>query len=176
MEKFLNIPVYVLVASGQTDSDGTATDQLLDSTATFVTDGVQPGDLVHQSTDNTYFTVKTVDSQTALTLEPAGGIDTTKDYFIHSGSVTSSQLVSAIDITLVEQRSPSLIWIRYDGPAASDLITITHYAVGLGDESPRDAIQDLVVQANQTHWKQIVTEAGDALAVAGCKVIGIGIS
>ena len=35
MEKFLDIPVYVLVTNGTTDADGTASDELEDSSATF---------------------------------------------------------------------------------------------------------------------------------------------
>ena len=179
MEKFLNIPVYVLLASGATTTDGSAgpggPDKLIDAAATFTLDGINPGDIIHQSTDNTYFTVVAVDNDTTLSVSPPG-IDTAKDYFIHSATETAGQLVSATNVVLVEQRSVSQIWIRYDGPAASDLITLTHEPVGLGNESPRNAIQDLITAANQTHWKQVVTQAGTALEVAGTKVIGISIS
>jgi hypothetical protein len=179
MEKFLNIPVYTLTTSGTTTADGTAgpagPDKLVDGGATFTTDGTKVGDIIHTTSPSLYFTVLAIDSDTVLSVE-APGVDTGVDYFIHSATETSDQIVSATDVLLVEQRAVDQIWIRYDSPAASDLISITHQAVGLGDETPRDAIQEMVVQANQTHWKDVLFQSAEDLAQAGVKVIGISIS
>jgi|2_EtaG_2_1085320.scaffolds.fasta_scaffold29800_3 hypothetical protein len=179
MEKFLNIPVYVLLASGTTTTDGSAgpggPDKLIDAGATFTLDGINPGDIIHQSTDDTFFTVVAVDNDTTLSVSPPG-IDTAKDYYIHSATETADQLVSAVNVIMVEQRLEYIVYIHYDGPGAADLITLTHEPVPVGDESPRNAIQDLITAANQTHWKDVVTQAGTALEVAGTKVIGISIS
>jgi len=54
------------VSSGTTS--GVTTNQLIDSTATFVTDGVAVGDQVQNTTDSTYAIVTLVNSQTVLTL------------------------------------------------------------------------------------------------------------
>ena len=101
MEKFLNIPVYVLLASGVTTTDGSAgpggPDKLIDAAATFTLDGINPGDIIHQSTDDTYFTVVAVDNDTTLSVSTPG-IDTAKDYFIHSATETADQLVSAVNV------------------------------------------------------------------------------
>ena len=152
MEKFLKIPVYGLITSGATTSDGTAgpagPNKLVDSGATFTTDGTQVGDIIHTTSPSLYFTVLAIDSDTVLSVE-APGVDTTTDYFIHSATDTADQLVSATNVVLVEQRAVDTIWIRYDGPAASDLLILTHEPVAVGDEAPRDAVQALIVEANQ---------------------------
>lgn len=51
------------------DCTSISTDKLIDGAATFVTNGVNIGDLVHNITDSTYATVLTVDSETQLTLD-----------------------------------------------------------------------------------------------------------
>ena len=114
MEKFLNIPVFKLLASGTTDDDGTPTD-LIDSTADFVAAGVQVGDIVHNSTDNTYHTV-TIVTATDLGVT-GGGLETGKAYFIHSATISNNQLVSASEVLLVEQASTSTVTITYDSPS-----------------------------------------------------------
>jgi hypothetical protein len=58
-----------LVSSG-TITSGTAT-QLIDETATFITDGVAVDDAVLNDTNIDHSVVKTIDSETQLTLEPS---------------------------------------------------------------------------------------------------------
>lgn len=47
---------------------GTAADKLVDSSRTFVTDGVRAGDWVHNLTDNTHAMITEVDSQIQLSI------------------------------------------------------------------------------------------------------------
>lgn len=56
----------ITAITGTTDS--TATDQLVNSTASFVTDGIEAGDTVINTTDYTTTTVVSIDSETQLTL------------------------------------------------------------------------------------------------------------
>jgi hypothetical protein len=151
MDKFLNIPEQDLVASGTTTA-GT-TDKLTDSSATFVTDGVAIGDIVHNSTDDTYTTVSAIDSETVLTV--ATTVPDAKAYFIHSATASKSQLVSCVGIGLIEQASTSTITIAYDDAAAVDVITITHVPVASGSEAMRDALQNDVISALQTAWTSV---------------------
>lgn len=155
MDKFLNIPEQSLVASGTTDGDGTATHKLIDSGATFEDDGVAIGDIVHNETDNTYTTVVAVDSQTQLEVENGDGLDTAKDYFVHSATVSKSQLVSCVDVKLIEQATTSTVLISYDDVAASDIVTITHVPVSAGSEAMRDSIEDSMILALQTSWTSV---------------------
>jgi len=63
---FIDRLVGDTVSSGTTD--GITTNQLINSTATFVTDGVAVGDQVQNTTDSTYAIVSSINSETALTL------------------------------------------------------------------------------------------------------------
>lgn len=54
------------VISGTADSD--TTDKLVDSSATFETDGVKEGMIIHNETDNTFGIVDSVDSETEISI------------------------------------------------------------------------------------------------------------
>ena len=166
MDKFLNIPEQDLVASGTTTA-GT-TDKLTDSSATFIADGVAIGDIVHNSTDDTYTTVSAIDSETVLTV--ATTVPDAKAYFIHSATASKSQLVSCVGIGLIEQASTSTVTITYDDAAASDVVTITHVPLGSGSEAMRDALQNEVISALQTSW----TSVSNSVALPK-QVIGVSI-
>jgi len=168
MEKFLNIPVYKLLANGTTDDDGTPTD-LIDQSADFVAAGVQVGDIVHNSTDNTYHTVTSV-TATELGVT-GGGVGDAKAYFIHSATINNSQLVSCSEVSLIEQASTSTITITYDGASATDVITLTHTPVAAGSEYVRDLLQSETVSALQTKWKDVSHDVN----ILPFKVIGISI-
>jgi len=59
----------VVTGAGITGTATTDTEnKLIDSTATFVTDGVVAGDYIHNTTDDTWGVVDSVDSETELTL------------------------------------------------------------------------------------------------------------
>ena len=59
----------LLVPDIQGVADGTASNKLIDSTATFVTDAIQIGDIVRNLTDDVKTFVSAVDSQTSLSLD-----------------------------------------------------------------------------------------------------------
>ena len=169
MEKFLNIPVFKLLASGTTDDDGTPTD-LIDSTADFVAAGVQVGDIVHNSTDNTYHTV-TIVTATDLGVT-GGGLETGKAYFIHSATISNNQLVSASEVLLVEQASTSTVTITYDSPSTSaDVITLTHVPVSAGSEAVRDIIEDVLSDCYTSSW----TDVSHDVSTLPNQVIGISL-
>ena len=180
MEKFLNIPVYDLLTSGTTD--GTAAD-LDDSTATFTTDGLSVGDIVHQSTDDEYYTIESIDSDTELTLVPLQGAPATiasgKAYFIHSATVATDRIVACSEVSLLEQAAADTTTLLYDVTSGTnDLITLTHTPLASGSEVARDTIQEEIVKALQTKWNEPkYNKVGQALLDAGdIKVIGIAIS
>lgn len=167
MEKFLNVPVFKLVTNGTTTA-GTA-GKLTDSSATFETDGVAIGDIVHNSADNTYTTVTAIDSETVLSV--ATTVPTTKTYFIHSGTVNNSQLVSGSGVLLVEQASTSTVTITYEGAAAADVVTLTHTPVASGSEAVRDLIEESIVKGYASSW----TDVSHDVSTLPNKVIGISI-
>lgn len=105
------------VSSGTTD--GTTASKLVDSGATFQTDGVQVGDWVYNSTDDTNAVVTAVDSETQLSLSAdifttgedyeVGGVEHVwecPDYeqskdFKNIGGIPNSQLATPIgDISI----------------------------------------------------------------------------
>ena len=168
MEKFLNVPVFKLLANGTTTS-GTA-NKLTDSSATFQTAGVAVGDIIHNSTDNTYTTVTAVDSETVLSVSTT--VPNSKAYFIHSATLSNSQLVSASGVLLVEQASTSTVTIAYDSPSASaDVITLTHVPVSAGSEAVRDLVQAKISEAYTSSWTNISHD----LSTMPNQVIGISL-
>ena len=60
-----------------------------------------------------------------------------------------NQLVSCIDIKLIEQATTETVTIVYGG---GKVITMTHATAGAGVETERDAIQAAVIAALQTVW------------------------
>jgi hypothetical protein len=65
-----------LLSSGTITTASTSSERaylLIDSAATFITDGVKRGDIVHNETDIAYGEVLTVDSETQLTVLKTGG-------------------------------------------------------------------------------------------------------
>jgi hypothetical protein len=73
-------------------------------------------------------------------------------------TVTSQQvqIVSATGIVLIEQDSTTTVGIHYKSSTGTDVVTITHAAAGLGDETMRDAIQDAVIASLQTPWTNVL--------------------
>jgi len=173
MEKFLNVPVYNLITSGTSVTPVGSAD-LTDTGDLFA--NVSVGDIVHQSTDNKYFTVATKIDDNNLTLTALDGgtapIVSGKAFFIHSATAFNSQLVSCNGIGLIEQATTSTVKITYDAPAASDNITLVHTPVASGSEAVRDLLEDALVSALATHWKEVSVDTN----VLPFKVIGISIS
>ena len=177
MEKFLSVPVYDLLVSGTSDAPTGAGVDLEDAAVNFNTSGVTAGDIVHNSTDNEYFVVDEVLTNTELALSALDGgtlpIPTGKDYFIHSSTSSNNQLISAVDVLLVEQSSTSTVSITYDSPSTStDVIGITHSPVPSGSEAVRDMIQDKINEAYASSW----TNVSHDLSTLPYYVIGIRIT
>lgn len=79
---------YPSVAESGTNTTATAS-KLIDSAATFITQNVKTGDVVHNDTDGTAATVVTVDSQTQLTLNANIFTATGKVYVVYAESSQS---------------------------------------------------------------------------------------
>jgi hypothetical protein len=81
-----------------------------------------------------------------------------------TGSTT--QLVSATGIAIIEQASATTTTIAYKaGNSSGDIITITHASVSNDDF--RDFVQKQVVAALQKPWTEPVLEVVPPVAVSG---------
>ena len=176
MEKFLNVPVYPLVTNGGPLTSVTPTGgaEFEVTSGTFIAD-VSIGDIVHNATDNEYYLVAAIASNTQLDLTPlegaAASIPATKQVFIHSGTVNNSQLVSGSGVLLVEQASTSTVTITYEGAASADVVTLTHTPVASGSEAVRDLIEESIVKGYSSSW----TDVSHDVSTLPNKVIGISI-
>jgi len=79
---------YPSVAESGTNTTATSL-KLIDSAATFITQNVKTGDVVHNDTDGTAATVVTVDSQTQLTLNADIFTATGKAFIVYAQSPQS---------------------------------------------------------------------------------------
>ena len=159
MEKYLQIPISVLVASGTTTSDESGNGLLVDTSATFITDGVQAGDLIHVTgDDNYYLIVASVDGETTLSTNEALGVGEDADYFIHSATVFSTSQVSVTDVKVVEEAKGT------NGTVNDELLVsyedgLTTKMVFFGEpsnlETQRDTFQECMVKALRTDWKSV---------------------
>lgn len=168
MAQFLSIPVANIADSGTASE--TQVGKLVDDGQNFLTT-VAIGDVVHNTTDNTYATVTTVTNDTTLVLS-ADIMADTETFVIYSATSYTTQLISARNISIVEQLSVNAVTVLYSlGTGAADLITITHATQATG-YAMRDAIQNALVQA------YVVKNAPDVvIPVSVTKtVIGIGIA
>jgi hypothetical protein len=159
MEKFLNVPVFNSIMNGTSVTPVGSAD-LTDTGDVFA--NVSVGDIVHQSTDNKYFLVASKIDNNNLTLTALDGgtapIVSGKSFFIHSGTVSNSQLVSGSGVLLVEQASTSTVTITYDAAAAAaDVVTLTHTPVASGSEAVRDLIEDAIVKGYSSSWTKTIT-------------------
>lgn len=172
MEKFLNIPVFNLIMNGTSVTPVSPAD-LTDTGDVFA--NVSVGDIVHQADDDKYFLVASKIDDNNLTLTALDGgtapIVSGKSFFIHSGTVSNSQLVSGSGVLLVEQASTSTVTITYEGAAAADVVTLTHTPVASGSEAVRDLIEESIVKGYSSSW----TDVSHDVSVLPNKVIGISI-
>jgi hypothetical protein len=79
-----NIPFPAVVESGTNTSTGAS--QLIDSAATFVTNGVATGDIVYNTTDGSAATVVSVTDETTLVLNANIFAATAKTYAVYQAS------------------------------------------------------------------------------------------
>ncbi len=172
MEKFLNVPVFNSIMNGTSVTPVGSAD-LTDTGDVFA--NVSVGDIVHQSTDNKYFLVASKIDNNNLTLTALDGgtapIVSGKSFFIHSATISNSQLVSGSGVLLVEQASTSTVTITYDGAASADVVTLTHVPVASGSEAVRDLIEDAIVKGYSSSW----TDVSHDVSTLPNQVIGISI-
>jgi len=78
-----------------------------------------------------------------------------------------NQLVSANGILLVEQATVGTTTITY---LSGKVTTLTHANVPAGSEAQRDAVQNAIVAALQTPWKEVAYAVTLPYAVSGIAV------
>jgi hypothetical protein len=79
-----------------------------------------------------------------------------------------NQLVSILDVKLVEQASTTTVTLAY-GSGKVTTITYTN-ALGAGVETYRDEVQDAIVEALATGWTNVAFDYFPSDAVAGIAI------
>lgn len=168
MAQFLSIPIADKASSGT--ATATTSNKLVDTDQSFLTDAeVSIGDIIHNTTNNTIATITNLDSETVLSISIDIMADT-NTYVIYSATSYTTQLISARNISIVEQLSVNAVTVLYSlGTGAADLITITHDTQATG-YAMRDAIQNALVQA------YVVKNAPDVVIPVAITKTVIGIS
>ena len=167
MSKYIQLSVAQQMATGTTTSDGIATDQLIDAAATFLDDGIRPGDIVFNGTSNAIAgAVASLDLPappgvtTQLNMVAGHGVDTAQDYIIYSQDATTTyQLVPLDAIASVAQASATSTVIQVTA-VANATYTITHTDYGtLADPLFANLILDAMVEASSPNDRpKVVTD------------------
>ena len=159
MDKFIEIQKQDLIVSGTAETASGDSD--LKDTGVFA--DVSVGDIVHQTSDDEFFTVsnKIDNDNVELTALDGGTIPVVaaKTFKVYSATSAKSVLVSSSDVKLVEQvsGSTSTVTIGYDNQASgNDVLTITHLPVAAGSEEMRDKVQSHISKSLQTAWNEVV--------------------
>lgn len=120
MAKFIKVRLQNLLDSG-TDGTGTANKLTVASTATF-----SVGDIVYNTTDNTFATITAIDSATVASLS-ADIMDAAETYRVYSATQYVDKPLLAEGVAIVKQASTYTTTITYTaGSTGADVITITH--------------------------------------------------
>lgn len=174
MDKFLSIAVQDTVsASSTTTSAGTTTNDVIDTAATFQTDGVAVGDIVHNTTDDAYHVVSAIVSETVLTLE-AGSVATSKAYTVYSATASTNRLIGMANLALVDQTDTTNTDMYYTSASTSaDVVNISHQAVGALAVTMRTAVEDAIKDAKSSKW---VNSTEQVVLPSGIKVTSVSIS
>ena len=160
MQKYVEVKVQDTVATGTTTVDETGNLELQDGSATFTGGVVNPGDVVHDTSDDRMYTVASVVDANTLSLVAIGatlgtGLDTCKNYIIYSATASSKQLIASDGVVVVENASAdpinSEVNIQYCG-ASGIRVKITHAAVAAGKEAVRDGFEDAVTESLVQPW------------------------
>jgi len=77
------------------------------------------------------------------------------------------QLVSVLDVKLVEQASTTTVTLAY---GSGKVVTITHAAISASSEAMRDAVQDAMVEALATGWTEVSYDYVPNSAVSGIAI------
>jgi hypothetical protein len=168
MQKYVEVSVQKSLASGTTTADESGNLELTDSSADFVTDGIQANDVVHDTSDDRMYVVDTVVDLNTVSLSAIGaasgtGLESGKNYVIYSGEASQStkQLIASDGVVIVENASAdpinSEVNIQYSG-STGIVVKITHAAVAAGDEAMRDGFEDAVAESLQQPWPAVKYE------------------
>jgi len=77
------------------------------------------------------------------------------------------QIVSVLDIKLVEQASTTTVTLAY---GSGKVVTITHAALGAGSEVMRDEVQNAIVRSLETGWTSVVYDYSPSSAVSNIDI------
>lgn len=162
------MPEYTKAKNGYGTADGTAANKLILSTATFILDGVEVGDVVFDITGGSSTTVTALDSNTQLSV--ADDIFVGGDNFLimKKKANTYNKLVRATGLQFMENARPSTntnnntIGMNWDEGLTDTMNLFYAYsddgAVGASSAAFAmvEAIKDAVETANQNEWSEVV--------------------
>jgi hypothetical protein len=174
MDKFLSIAVQDTVsASSTTTAANSAAADLIDGGATFQTDGVAVGDIVHNTADDAYHVVATVVSETQLTFD-SGSVGNSKAYTVYSATASTNRLIGMANLALVDQTDTTNTDMYYTSASTSaDVVNISHQAVGALAVTMRTAVEDAIKDAKSSKW---VNSTEQVVLPSGIKVTSVSIS
>jgi hypothetical protein len=144
MAKFIKIRVQTLLDAG-TDATGTEDKLTVASTAAF-----KEGDIVHNTSDNTFATITAIDSATVASLS-ADIMDDDETYSVYSATEYVEKPILAEGIALVKRGSNKYqSTINYTaGGTNTDVITVLHQPVASAyDTSVEQAIDNAILDAH----------------------------
>ncbi len=159
MEKFTPLKIQDTLATGTADGAPAGANDLIDSGASFTTDGISEGDIVMDTTTRVSSIVEAVVDDNNITLKAGATVADTDSYVIYSASSFQTYDISLKDIDLIEQGTINSIVITYNTSATSvDTLTITHENVAIGDETIRDTWQETVMKAYEASWTNVLID------------------
>ena len=162
------MPEYTKAKNGYGTADGTAANKLILSTATFILDGVEVGDVVFDLTGGAETTVTALDSNTQLSV--ADDIFVGGDNFLimKKKADTYNKLIRATGLQFMENSRPATntnnntIQMHWDEGLTDKLELVYAYsddgAVGASSAAFAmvEAVKDAVETANQNEWCEVV--------------------
>ena len=128
----------------------TSSFKLIDSVATFQTDGVQVGDHVRNTTDATIATVASVDSEIQLTLNADIFLATSKAYSVDFTKTIISTYPSFDDTNLVITNRAILLTTECNGSS------LTEFGLFNSDTTPRMASHSVYTAISKTVSVQVI--------------------
>jgi len=167
MEKFIKLPIQNEIVSSTTDGIPAGSNDLIDSTADFVTDGVAVGDfVVDLSGSGNVATVEAVVDLNNLTLSDSVTVSSGSAYLILSGTNSTAELLPISDILYVERNNVYSLDIHYNVAGGNnDIITLYHSRLAAGSQAGRYVLQDTIVKAFSKVWQDVAIEPVNPLNV-----------
>ena len=160
------MPEFTKVKFGQ--ADGTAANKLILSTATFILDGVEVGDVVFDITGGAQTTVTAVDSNTQLSVADDIFVGGDKFLIMREGADKYSRLVNVTnrivignDLAADNNSKVGMVRNTPGSFATEEIITYAYSDTGAKYASDVcfdmvEAISDLIEKANHENWCEVV--------------------